>query len=192
MIKHDHENESSQTISTKNKSESHFSDHISHFETRRKTRYQYIFAVIRLNIHYSKQNLIKRSSLTRIHRNNDSFTESHQIVQKKKIVASKKLIIVMFSKRSNSQTKRLFSFIIVCYSKSLNTIQSFREVKRRNQLTLKNFHHIFQNVVAARQKDFELDSDYNIFRSSYFHQSSRINFLENQFSIHSAISICLI
>ncbi len=36
MIKHDHENESSQTMLTKDKSESHFSDHISHFETRRK------------------------------------------------------------------------------------------------------------------------------------------------------------
>jgi hypothetical protein len=69
----------------------------------------------------------------------------------------------MFSKRSNSQTKRLFSFIIACYSKSLNTIQSFREVKRRNRLTLKDFHHIFQDVIAARQKDFELDSDYNSF-----------------------------
>ncbi len=86
MIKHDHENESSQTISAKDKFESHFSDHISHFETRHKTRYQYILAAIHFNIHYSKQNLIKRSSLTR-----DSFTESHQIMQKRKIVASKNL-----------------------------------------------------------------------------------------------------
>jgi hypothetical protein len=39
MIKHDHENESLQTISAENKSESHFSDHISHFETKCKTRY---------------------------------------------------------------------------------------------------------------------------------------------------------
>jgi hypothetical protein len=91
IIKHDHENESSQTISVKNKSESHFSDHISHFETRRKTRYQHIFAATRLNIHYSKQNLIRESSLTRIHRNSDSFTESHQVVQKRKIAASKNL-----------------------------------------------------------------------------------------------------
>jgi hypothetical protein len=84
-------------------------------------------------------------------------------VQKKKIAASKKLIIVMFSKKSNSQTKRLFSFIIACYFKSLDTIQSFREVKRRDRLTLKDFHHIFQDVIAARQKDLELDSDYNSF-----------------------------
>jgi hypothetical protein len=39
MIKHDHMNELFQTIFAKNKFESHFSDHISHFETRRKTRY---------------------------------------------------------------------------------------------------------------------------------------------------------
>jgi hypothetical protein len=39
MIKHDHENESFQTKSAKDKSESYFSDHISHFETKRKTRY---------------------------------------------------------------------------------------------------------------------------------------------------------
>ncbi len=99
MIKHDHENESSQTISTKNKSESHFLNHISHFETRCKTCYQHILAAIRFNIYYNKQNLIKKSSLTRIHRNNDLFTEFHQIVQKKKITANQKLIIVMFSKK---------------------------------------------------------------------------------------------
>jgi hypothetical protein len=83
MSKHDHENKLSQTISTKNKFESHFLDHISHFETRRKTRYQYIFAAIRLSIH----------------RNSDSFTESHQIVQKKKDCCEQKAIIVMFSKK---------------------------------------------------------------------------------------------
>jgi hypothetical protein len=91
MIKHDHENESSQTISAKDKSESHFSDHISHFETRRKTRYQHTLAAIRLSIHYSKQNLIRESSLIRTHRKSDSFTESHQVVQKRKIAASKSL-----------------------------------------------------------------------------------------------------
>jgi hypothetical protein len=169
MIKHDHENESSQTISAKNKSESYFSDHISHFETRRKTRYQHILAATRLNTHYSKQTFIRESSLNRI----------HQAVQKKKIAASKKLIIVMFSKKRKIEIlkiKRLFSFIIVCYFKSLNTIQSFREVKKRNRLTLKDFHHIFQNVIAARQKDFELDSDYNFFS---FKLSSSI--ISNQF-----------
>jgi hypothetical protein len=69
----------------------------------------------------------------------------------------------MFSKRSNSQTKRLFLFIIAYYFKSLNTIQSFRKVKRQDRLTLKNFYHIFQNVIAARQNDFELDFEYNSF-----------------------------
>jgi hypothetical protein len=82
----------------------------------------------------------------------------------------------MFSKRSNSQTKRLFSFIIICYSRNLNTIQFFREIKRRDRLTLKDFHHIFQDVIAVRQKDLELDSDYNSFS---FKLSSSI--ISNQF-----------
>jgi hypothetical protein len=69
----------------------------------------------------------------------------------------------MFSKKSNSQIKRLFSFIIVCYFKNLNMIQSFCEIKKRNRLTLKNFHHISQHVIVARQKYFELNSDYNFF-----------------------------
>ncbi len=89
MIKHDHENESFQIIFANNKSESYFSNHISYFETKRKTRYQHIFAAIRLSIN-SKQILIRKSSLICIHRNSDSFTESHQIVQKKKIAASEK------------------------------------------------------------------------------------------------------
>jgi hypothetical protein len=71
----------------------------------------------------------------------------------------------MFSKKRKIKIfktiKCLFSFIIACYFKNLNTIQFFREIKKRDRLTLKNFHHIFQNVIAARQKDFELDSDYN-------------------------------
>jgi hypothetical protein len=60
----------------------------------------------------------------------------------------------MFSKKRKIKIfktiKRLFSFIIVCYLKSLNTIQSFREIKKRYRLTLKDFHHIFQDVIAAR------------------------------------------
>jgi hypothetical protein len=55
-------------------------------------------------------------------------------------------------------------------------IQSFREAKKRNRLTLKDFHHIFQNVIAARHKDLELDSDYNLFS---FKLSSSI--ISNQF-----------
>jgi hypothetical protein len=72
----------------------------------------------------------------------------------------------MFSKKKKIKilkTKRLFSFIIAYYSKSLNSIQFFREAKRRNRLTLRDFHHIFQNVIAARQKNLEFDSDYNSF-----------------------------
>jgi hypothetical protein len=89
MIKHDHENESLQTISATNKFESHFSDHISHFETERKTRYQHIIVAARLNIH-SKQTLIKESSLICTHRNSDSFTKSHQVVQKEEDCCERK------------------------------------------------------------------------------------------------------
>ncbi len=35
-------------------------------------------------------------------------------------------------------------------------------------MTLKNFHHIFQDVIAARQKDLEFDSDYNSFSFKLF------------------------
>ncbi len=77
----------------------------------------------------------------------------------------------MFSKKKEIKIfkiKRLYSFIIVCYFKSLNTIQSFREVKKRDRLILRDFHHIFQDVIAARQNDLELDSDYNSFSFKLF------------------------
>jgi hypothetical protein len=67
----------------------------------------------------------------------------------------------MFSKKNNSQIKRVFSFIIVCFFKSTNTIQSFREIKRRDRLILRDFHYTHQDLIAARQKDLELDFDYN-------------------------------
>jgi hypothetical protein len=112
MIKHDHENESSQIISAKDKFESYFSDHISHFETRRKTRYQHILAAIRLSIH-CKQTLIRESSLGRTHRNSDSFTESHQAVHKRKIAASKKAYNrhVLEEKRDRNFQDKTFIFI---------------------------------------------------------------------------------
>jgi hypothetical protein len=91
----------------------------------------------------------------------------------------------MFSKKREIEIlkiKRLFSFIIVCYSKSLNTIQSFREIRRRDRLTLKDFHHIFQDVIAASQKDLELDSDYNLLS---FKLSSSI--ISNQFFRESTL-----
>jgi hypothetical protein len=131
----------------------------SHIETKRKTRYQHTFAATRFNIH-SKQTFIWESSLIRIHRNNDSSTSSNR-AKEKNYCERKKLIIVMFSKKSNSKTKHLFSFIIVCYYRSLDTIQFFREIRKQDRLTLRDFHHTFQDVIAARQKDLELDSDYN-------------------------------
>ncbi len=83
----------------------------------------------------------------------------------------------MFSKKSNSQTKRLLSFIIACFLKSTNTIQSFREIKRRNRLILRDFHYTHQDFIAARQKDLELDFDYNfsfkLFSSVISNQFSR-------------------
>jgi hypothetical protein len=93
----------------------------------------------------------------------------------------------MFSKKRKIKTfkttKRLFSFIIACYSKSLNTIQFFREAKRRDRLTLKDFHHIFQNVIAARQKDLEFNFDYNssfiLFSSVISSQFSRKSILDS-------------
>ncbi len=69
----------------------------------------------------------------------------------------------MFSKRSNSQTKRLFSSIIAYFLKSTSTIQSFREIKRINRFILRDFHYTHQDFIVARQKDIELDSDYNFF-----------------------------
>jgi hypothetical protein len=92
----------------------------------------------------------------------------------------------MFSKKREIEIfktiKRLFSFIIACYSRNLNTIQSFREVKKRDRLTLKNFHHIFQDVIAARQEDLEFDFDYN---SSSFKLFSSV--ISDQFSRKSIL-----
>jgi hypothetical protein len=83
--------------------------------------------------------------------------------KRERLLRAKKFIIVMFSKKNNSQTKRLFSFIITCFFKNTSTIQSFREVKRLNRLILRDFYYTHQDFIAARQKDFELDFDYNLF-----------------------------
>ncbi len=92
----------------------------------------------------------------------------------------------MFSKKREIKTfktnKRLFSFIIACYLKSLSTIQSFREARRRERLILRDFHHTYQDVIAARQKDFELDSDYS---SSVSQLSSSV--ISSQFSRESTL-----
>jgi hypothetical protein len=127
--------------------------------------------------HISRQDTLLASSQHVV-----SFERTFLIVCKRERLSRRKTayITIMFSKKREIKTlktiKRLFSFIIACYSKSLNTIQSFREVKRRNRLTLKDFHHIFQDVIAARQKDLELDFDYNSF---LFKLSSSV--ISNQF-----------
>ncbi len=68
----------------------------------------------------------------------------------------------MFSKINNSQTKRLFSFIIACFLRNTSTIQSFREIKQRDRFILRDFRYTHQDFIAARQKNFELDFDYNL------------------------------
>jgi hypothetical protein len=67
----------------------------------------------------------------------------------------------MFLKKNNSQTKLLFSFIIACFLKSTNMIQSFREVRRLKRFTLRDFHYTHQDFIVARQKYFEFDFNYN-------------------------------
>ncbi len=146
----------------KRQSESHFSNHISHFETRRKTRYWHTFAANSLSTHYSKWIFIRENSLARIHRNSESFTESHQVVQKKEIAASEKAYNrhALEEKQFTNKT-----FIFIHYRllfKNTNTIQSFREVRQRNRLILRDFHYTHQDFIAARQKDLELDFDYNL------------------------------
>jgi hypothetical protein len=69
----------------------------------------------------------------------------------------------MFSKKNNSQTKRLFSFIITCFLKSTSTIQSFREIKRLKRFNLRDFYDTHQDFIVAHQKNLELDFDYNSF-----------------------------
>ncbi len=66
----------------------------------------------------------------------------------------------MFSKKSNSQIKRLFSFIIICFFKNINTIQSFREIRLRKRLILRDFYHIHQDFMIAYQKNFDRDLEY--------------------------------
>ncbi len=104
--------------------------------------------------------------------------------KRERLLRARKFIIVMFLKKKKIKIfetiKRLFSLIIACFSKILNTMQFFREVKRRDRLTLRNFHHIFQDVIAARQKDFKFDFDYNLFSFKLF-----LSVISNQFSRES-------
>jgi hypothetical protein len=97
--------------------------------------------------------------------------------KKKKLLRAKKLIIVMFSKKNNSQIKRLFSFIIICFFKYINTIQSFREIKLRKRLILRDFYHTYQDFIIAYQKNLDRDSEYcslnTVFTSITLNQFSR-------------------
>jgi hypothetical protein len=129
MIKHDHE--ITEIFLQKEKSKVAFLDHISHFEIKRKNTL-----------------LTSSQRVAFFEKNIASFSQKEKNYQKEK-----QFIIVIFSKKKEIKifkTKRLFLFIIVCYSKILNTIQFFREIKKRNRLTLKNFYHIFQNIIVAR------------------------------------------
>ncbi len=80
--------------------------------------------------------------------------------KRKRLLRVKKFIIVVSSKKSNSQTKRLFSFIIACFLRNTSTILSFRETKRLKRFNLRDFHYTHQDFIVARQKDLELDFDY--------------------------------
>jgi hypothetical protein len=134
----------------------------SHFTFRNKTQNKLSINSRSNSFQYycNKQILIKRNSLICIYRNNDSFTESHQIVLKKNYCERKKFIIVIFLKKNNSHTKLLFSLIIIYVFKTINTIQSFREIKLRKGLILRNFYHIHQDFIIAYQKNLDRDSEY--------------------------------
>jgi hypothetical protein len=169
MIKHDHENEFTD-ISLQEEIWSRIFR--SHLTFRDKTQQNKLLASLQ-QVAFLENNQHFQSYQAALHKKERDCQEEKQ------------LIIVMFSKKREIKilkTKRLFSFIIVCYFKSLNTIQSFREVRRRDRLTLKDFRHIFQDVIAARQKDLELDSDYNF---SSFKLSSLV--ISSQFSRKSIL-----
>jgi hypothetical protein len=165
MIKHDHENESFQNFCK----EQIWIAFLRLYLTLRDRTQNTLSAYFRSNSsQYSQQANSHLKELINLYSSQQWFVYIIKSCKRERLLRAKKFIIVMFSKRSISKTKRLFSFIIACYSKSLNTIQSFRETKKRDRLTLKDFHHIFQNVIATRQKDLELDSDYNSFSFKLF------------------------
>jgi hypothetical protein len=121
----------------RNKFKSHLSNHISHFETRRKTRYQYILAAIRLNIHCSKQTFIRESLLICIHRNSDSFTKSHQIVQKKKIAANEKIYNQHVLEKKQFTNKRFIYiyYYLFFYKYKHDSIISWNQITKAIDLT---------------------------------------------------------
>jgi hypothetical protein len=91
------------------------------------------------------------------------MTRSQNLIKsckRKRLLRAKKFIIVMFSKKSNSQTKCLFSFILICFFRSTNTIQSFREIRLQKRLTLRDFYHTHQDFIVAYQKNLDRDSEY--------------------------------
>jgi hypothetical protein len=59
----------------------------------------------------------------------------------------------MFSKKKEIKIlkiKRLFSFIIACYFKSLNTIQIFREIKKTKSINIKKLSSYFSKRYRCR------------------------------------------
>jgi regulator of replication initiation timing len=121
MIKHDHENESSQIISAKTNL-----NRISQitFHTLKQNA-KHVISILSqqlVSIFTASKFLLKE--LTNLHLSQQWFVYriSSSRAKRERLLRAKKFIIVMFSKKSNSKTKRLFSFIITCYSKSLNTI----------------------------------------------------------------------
>jgi hypothetical protein len=160
MIKHDHENESFQNFC---KEQIWIAFFRSHFTLRDRTQ-NTLSAYFRSNSsQYSQQANSHLRKLTSLYSSQQWFVYIIKSCKRERLLRAKKLIIVMFSKRSNSQTKRLISSIIACFLRSTSTIQSFREIRRIDRLILRDFHYTHQDFIVARQKDFELDSDYNLF-----------------------------
>ncbi len=110
----------------------------SHFTSRQDAKHVInIFShQIVLSVFIAIMHIFQKNSLNRAY--------------KKKLLRARKFIIVMFSKKNNSQTKRLFSFIIACFLRSTSTIQSFREVRRLKRLILRDFHYTHQKFIIAR------------------------------------------
>ncbi len=96
--------------------------------------------------------------------------------KKKKIVASEKAYNrhVLEEKQFINKTSIFIHYRLL--SQKYDTIQLFREVRRLKRFNLQNFHYTYQDFISARQKNFELDFNYNLF---FFKLFSSI--ISNQF-----------
>ncbi len=136
----------------------------------------------------SKLDVAKKSSFSKRARENKHATTRKnffdkrrsrqvQLVQKKKIVSdSKVFIIVSLLKKKEVhifKIKHLLSSIIICFFKSLNRIQSLREARRQKQWILRDFYHIYQDLVIARYENLDRDNNY---RSSSFEANNSTTF----------------